>query len=157
MSRPLSLSARQSLYAGGTDDVFLILLTFSHDSLAAPIRVTSDAVNTASRGDVFIAYPFDLSLPDDDETRPPRARLTIDNIDRQIMAAVRSLSTPPAVLIEIVRAADPDTVEARFADFKLLNVQYDVQVIQGDISVEDFTTEPFPAHTFSPSLFPGLF
>lgn len=157
MSRDFSTSARQSLYAGSTDDVFLILLTFLHDDLTAPIRVTSDAVNTTSRGNLFIAYPFELSLPDDDETRPPRARLTIDNIERQIMTAVRNLTTAPTVLIEIIRAADPDTVEARFADFKLLNVQYDAHVIQGDISVEDFTTEPFPAHTFSPSLFPGLF
>jgi hypothetical protein len=81
----------------------------------------------------------------------------IDNIDRRIVQAVRSLTSAPAVLIEIVRAADPDTVEARFVDFKLANVTYDAQVVEGDLTVEDFTAEPFPSASFSPSLFPGLF
>jgi hypothetical protein len=71
--------------------------------------------------------------------------------------AVRSLTSAPALLIEIVRAADPDTVEARFADFRLTNVTYDAHLVQGDLTVEDFTTEPFPAAVFSPGLFPGLF
>ena len=29
--------------------------------------------------------------------------------------------------------------------------------VQGDLTVEDFTAEPFPAAIFSPGLFPGLF
>lgn len=157
MSRVISSLSRQSLYAGETGDAFLVLLTLSHASLAEPIRVTSDAVDTLSRGDSFIAFPFEISLPDDEDRRPPRARLVIDNIDRRIVQAVRSLSSAPSVLIEIVRAADPDTVEARFVDFKLANVTYDSSVVEGDLTVEDFTAEPFPSASFSPSLFPGLF
>jgi Domain of unknown function (DUF1833) len=157
VSRAVSTSALHSLHVQDTQEAFLILLTLSHDSLETPIRVTSDAVQTESNGEVFVPYPFTLSLPDDDESRSPRARLVIDNIDRQIVGAVRSLATPPAVLIEIVRAAAPDTVEARFADFRLVNVTYDAQAVEADLSVEDFTTEPFPAQVFSPGLFPGIF
>ena len=157
MSRIISSLSRQSLYAGESGDAFLVLLTLSHASLSPPIRVTSDSVDTVSRGDNFIAFPFEISLPDDEDRRPPRARLGIDNIDRRIVQAVRSLSAAPAVLIEIVRAAAPDTVEARFVDFRLTNVTYDSSVVEGDLTVEDFTTEPFPSASFSPSLFPGLF
>jgi hypothetical protein len=157
MSRNISLSARQALYAQETDEAFLILLTIDHDSLDVPIRVSSDAVDTNSRGNTFTAFPFDLTLPDDDDNRSPRARLVIDNVDRQIVLAVRALESAPTVLMEIVRAADPDTVEARFADFRLTNVTYDARAVEGDLTVEDFTAEPFPAHVFSPSLFPGLF
>ena len=157
MSRVISSLSRQSLYAGETGDAFLVLLTLSHASLTEPIRVTSDSVDMVSRGDSFIAFPFEISLPDDEDGRPPRARLVIDNIDRRIVQAVRSLSAAPAVLIEIVRAADPDTVEARFVDFRLVNVTYDSSVVEGDLTVEDFTAEPFPSASFSPSLFPGLF
>jgi hypothetical protein len=70
---------------------------------------------------------------------------------------VRSLSTAPTALIEIVRAASPDTVEAQFVDFKLTNVTYDALRVEGDLTLEDFTAEPFPSAIFSPSLFPGLF
>jgi hypothetical protein len=157
VSRSLTAAARRALFASETGEAFLILLTLSHPDLEAPLRVTSDAVDTASRGDTFTSYPFDLALPDDTDGRAPRARLTIDNVDRAIVRAVRGLDTPPTVLIEIVRAAEPDTPEARFVDFRLTNVTYDAHLVQGDLSVEDFTTEPFPAGIFSPSLFPGLF
>lgn len=157
MSRALSLAARTALNAAETGEAFLILLTFTHPGLAAPIRVSGDAVETVSRGETFAAYPFDLLLPDDGEGKSPRARIVIDNIDRQIMAAVRSLQSAPTLLIEIVRAADPDTVEAVFHDFRLQNVTYDSQAIEGDLSIEDFTAEPYPAASFSPSLFPGIF
>lgn len=157
MSRDISLTARQALHAQETDDAFLILLTISHASLPVPIRVTSDAATTVSRGESFVSFPFTLSLPDDDEGRSPRARLVIDNVDRQIVQAVRTLTSAPTVQIEIVRSAEPDVVEAAFADFRLYNVNYDSHVVEGDLTLENFTAEPFPAAVFSPSLFPGMF
>lgn len=157
MSRPVSLAAQAALNAQETGEAFLILLTLSHAQLATPLRVTSDAVETASRGNVFVPFPFELSLPDDDAEKSPEARLAIDNVDRQIVKAVRGLPSAPAVLIEIVRAAEPDTVEARFEDFRLTNVSYDSRVVEGNLTVEDFTAEPYPAFLFSPGLFPGLF
>lgn len=157
MSRTVSNTAKAALFAPETGEAFLILLTLSHPDLAVPIRVSSDAVNTTSRGDLFIAYPFDLTLPDGEEQRPPRARLVIDNVDRQIVATIRTLQSAPTLLIEIIRASDPNTVEAKFSDFKLFDITYDSQVITADLTLEDFTAEPYPAATFSPSLFPGLF
>lgn len=157
MSRSLSSSAKTALNAAETGEAFIILLTFTHGSLASPIRVSSDDVNTVSRGETFAAYPFELVLPDDGEGRSPRARLVIDNVDRQIMEAIRSLQSAPVLLIEIVRAAAPDTVEAVFHDFRLQNVTYDSRAIEGDLSIEDFTAEPYPAASFSPSYFPGIF
>lgn len=157
MSRALSPSMRRALHAAETEEAFLVLLTLSHADLATPLRVTSDAVATLSRGDSFTPFAFDLTLPDDLDGHAARAKLAIDNVDRQIVLAVRSLETPPDVLIEIVRAADPDTVEAKFVDFKLTQVTYDAQRVEGALTLEDFTAEPYPAATFSPSLFPGLF
>ncbi|MBU6475064.1 MAG: DUF1833 family protein [Alphaproteobacteria bacterium] len=157
MSRSLSSLAQQSLFASETSDAFLVLLTLSHPDLPQPITVTSDAVPTVSNGTTFVPFPFDLALPNDLDAKSYRARLVIDNIDRQIVQAVRSVSTAPDMLIQIVRAAAPDTVEAQFIDFKLTNVVYDAYRIEGDLTVEDFTAEPYPAATFSPGLFPGLF
>ncbi len=157
MSRPLSLSTRQALFASNTGEAFAILLTLDHSALAAPIRVSSDAVDTISRGETFVAFPFELMIPDDTQGASPRARLVIDNIDRTIVAALRAIGSAPSALIEIVRAADPDTVEASFHDFKLTNVSYDALSVSGDLTVEDFTAEPWPAAVFSPANFPGIF
>ena len=157
MSRHLSAGTCQALFAAESTDVFIILLTFMHADLAEPIRVGSNSADTVSRGQVFIAYPFDLTLPDDDEGRAPRARLVIDNVDRQIVATLRNLATSPILTLEIVRAAEPDIVEAVFHDFRLRNVRYDSHVIEADLTIEDFTAEPYPAGSFCPSVFPGIF
>ncbi len=157
MSRNITATTRQAIYGSETGEVFIILLTLTHPSLSAPIRISSDSVDTNSRGEVFVAYPFDLTLPDDEESRATRARLVIDNVDRQIIAALRGVTTAPVVLMEIVRAAEPDVVEAVFSDFRLTNVTYDSQQIEADLGIEDFTAEPYPAASFSPSLFPGIF
>jgi hypothetical protein len=153
----VTAATRRAFYGAETDDAFLILMTFTHAELAEPIRVSSDAVDTTSRGQLFVSYPFDLALPDDDEQRAPRARLVIDNVDRQIVAVLRGLTSSPVLTLEIVRAAEPDTVEAVFHDFRLRNVRYDSHIIQAELTIEDFTAEPYPAGSFSPSLFPGIF
>lgn len=157
MSRPVSLTARQALFAQETGEAFLILLTIDHASLAQVIRVTSDQVTTVSRGQEFVPFAFDLTLPDDAENASPSARLRIDNVDRQIIAAIRRIESAPSVLMEIVRAQEPDMVEAAFPDFKLTDISYDSQVVEGNLTIEDFTAEPFPAGTFSPGLFPGVY
>ena len=157
MSRIVSSTTGSALYSQDTGEAFLILLTIDHVNLSSPIRISSDAVDTISRGNNFIAFPFELTLPDDQENSSPRAKLVIDNVDRQIVNAVRSISSAASALIEIVRAADPEVVEAQFTDFKLTNVFYDSQKVEGDLTIEDFTAEPFPAASFSPSLFPALF
>lgn len=157
MSRNISAGTRQALFAAETAEAFIILLTFAHESLAEPIRVCSDSMDTVSRGNAYVAYPFELTLPDDDESRAPRARLVIDNVDRQIVATLRGLATSPVLTLEIVRTAAPDVVEAVFHDFRLRNVRYDSHVIEADLTIEDFTAEPYPAGSFCPSLFPGIF
>lgn len=157
MSRNISPQTRAAIYAPETDDVFIILLTLHHPGMAVPLRVCSGGQEVTSRGESFVAFPFALTLPEDEDGRAPRARLSIDNVDRQIVAAVRSLTSSPQVLIEIIRAAAPDVVEATFEDFRFTNITYDSRAVTGDLTVEDFTAEPYPAASFSPSLFPGLF
>lgn len=157
MSRNITPQTRAAIYAPETDEVFIILLTLHHAGMEAPLRVCSGGQEVTSRGEAFVAYPFALTLPEDEDGRAPRARLSIDNVDRQIVAAVRGLTSSPQVLIEIIRAAAPDVVEATFEDFRFTNITYDSRAVTGDLTVEDFTAEPYPAASFSPSLFPGIF
>jgi hypothetical protein len=157
VSRSVSLTTRQALYAQETGEAFLVLLTIDHVDLASPVRVSSDSVDTQSRGETFVAFPFRLSLPDDGDDRPPRARLAIDNVDRTIVQSLRQIDSAPRVLIEVVRGADPDAVEAVFPDFELSNARYDALTVQGELTLESFLREPYPAALFTPANFPGLF
>ncbi len=157
MARSVSQTVKQAVNAPETGETFIILLTIDHADLSQPIRVSSDAVDTVSRGDTFVAFPFELSLPDDTEDRLPRARLRIDNIDREVVKAVRSITSAPSVLIEIVLASDPETVEVSFPDFQMRDIGYDALTVEGSLTLEEIAGEPYPARIFSPADFPGLF
>jgi hypothetical protein len=157
VSRPLSLAARQALTAPETDEVFLILLTISAAGLDPPIRVVNDRSGLVSRGATFVAFPFEIALPADDADTLSTVQLRIDNVDRAIVAALRQLTAPPTVTIEVVRAAEPDVIEAGPFAMQLLTADYDALVVTGTLSFEDVLNARFPADDFAPADFPGLF
>lgn len=157
MPRDVSQTLREAVHGQETGEAFLVLLTLNHDDLAAPIRVVNDGADLASRGETFQAFPFRLALPSDMDERPPRMRLQIDNVDRTVVQALRSISGAPTVLVEVVLASDPDTVEASFPDFVLRAADYDALAVTGELVLERFIHEPFPAQRFTPANFPGLF
>ncbi len=156
MSRTLSTTGLKAIFAQEISEVFAILLTITHPDLEMPIYVSSDAVDTVSRGQVYTALPFDLTLPDENDLHMPRAYLTIDNVGRVLMAPIRQMNAPADVKIEIIRVSEPDFVEIAFPDFKLTNIRYDAAKIQGKLSLEVFASQPYPAGIFAPSEFTGL-
>lgn len=137
-------------------DMPLILITIDHDDLPSAIRVVNNNENVVSRGEEFIAFPFDIAIPDSLENAPPSAKLRIDNVSREIGQAIRLIRSPPRITIEIVRMETPDIVEMSFPEMRLRNVRVDALTVSGDLAFEDLTREPYPAHTFSPANFPGL-
>ena len=157
MSRNVSAELKQAVYAQETTESFIVLVTLSHPDLETPIRVNSSGQEVISNGDLFVAFPFEVILPDDVDDRPPRARLSIDNVSREIVLAIRTISSAPFVTIQIVMASSPSTIEAEFPDFRLANITYDQLTVEGDLTLEEFIGEPYPARVFSPADFPGLF
>ena len=157
MSRSLSLAARQAVHAQETDAVFLLLLTLDHEDLAGPIRVVNNTEDVTSRGDTYIAWPFEIALPDEDPDSVARVTLRIDNVDREIVKNLRAISSPLSVGLEVVMAASPDTVEAGPFNMTLVSAEYDALTVTGEIAFEDVLNEPFPGHGYVPSAYPGLF
>lgn len=157
MSRSTTLTLRQAVNAQETDEVFLLLLTIDHAELGAPIRVVCDKADVTSGGDTYSQFAFQVSLPDDREDRPPRVTLRIDNVDRQIVQAIRTITSAPSVTLEVVLASDPDTIEAGPFDFELRSARYDALLVEGELGFEPVLDEPFPAQRFTPQLYPGLF
>lgn len=153
-----SAAFKKAVFASQTGEAFLVLVAISHPSLAAPLRVTSDGVPTVSGGETFVAYPFQIELAAEGDDVAPRIRLTIDNVDREIVAAIRGAGlAAPTVTVQVVLGSDPDTIEAEFPDFKLRQADYTALTVEGELALEDFTTLPYPYLTFTPSRFPGLF
>jgi len=134
----------------------LILLTIDHAQLDAPIRVVNNKVNVTSGGNEFIAFPFQITLPDSSEDAPPFSKLSIDNVSREIGQAIREISTPPSLMIQVVRQETLDVVEAEFVGMYMVNVSYDALQVSADLLFEDLTRESYPSYTFSPASFKGI-
>jgi hypothetical protein len=157
MSRILSTAARQAMFAAETEQVFLLLLTIAHADLAETIRVAHNSQDVVSRGETYLAYPFRIELPADRDDQVAQVQLSIDNVDRQIVQAVRSLSGSPSVTLEVVLASSPDLLEAGPFEFSLLDAGYDALTVTGTLGYEDVLNEPYPGDSFTPNLFPGMF
>ena len=157
MSNPVSATFKREVFKQETSECFILLVTIDHDDLLDPIRVSSDGVDTVSRSNTFVTFPFEITLPSDSDEEPPESKILIDNVDRQIVEAVRSITSPPSVLLEIVLASDVDTVEIDWPDFELIDVDYDALTVQGVLTQERFSAEPYPFLKFTPGNFPGLF
>jgi hypothetical protein len=153
----VSDSFKADVFAQETGEAFIILLAIDHDDLSSPIYLGSDGVDTISNSKTYIAYPFDFIAPAMAGDKEPAAKIEIDNVSREIIEAIRGLSSPPTIEVDIVRASVPDTIEVSFPDFLLNDVTYDRLVVSGTMVVETLGNEPFPAHSFLPSNFPGLF
>lgn len=155
--RTLSAAARAAIYAAQTDQVFLQLLELDHADLVSPLRFVSNTESVVHDGNTYLPFPFLVDLPDDKEGQITSARLTVDNVDRQVVTAIRSIETAASVTFLVVLASSPDTVEAGPLVFTLRNVSYNAQQVQGELIYEERLNLEVPGLKFTPELFGGLF
>jgi len=167
VSRAVSDRFREAVYAQETDEVPICLLTVTHETLDDPIYISSDPTTrlsdepliygTDSRGEQYIFLPFEFTLPDDKSDSAPRVLLTMDNINRELVALLRSFSTPPSVKLEIVLASDPDVVEITVPVLQMSDSTFEDHTISSTTVADPLINEPHPAGQFTPGAFPGLF
>ena len=166
MSRTLSNTAIEALFSQETDKEFIPLVLIHHPMMSEPIRVAGsrDSVQFDDQfgpNKEYVAYPFSITLPDETEDRPPEVSIVIDNVDKRIVDNVRLISEgAPNVTLTIV-LKDPTTSsifkEAGPFNFTLRSVEWNRLTVRGVISYESILDEPYPAGTFNPVEFPGLF
>lgn len=155
----------EAIHARSTDEVFLYLITIDHEDLVEPIYISNDTRDTLgtgqkgviSNGIEFVYIPFQFILPTLEKDSIPKAKISIDNVTREIVAAIINIQNPPDVRIQIALASDPNTIEYDLSGFKIASVTYDAMTIEGDLTVEQYFNEPYPSVKFTPSRFPGLF
>ncbi len=167
----VSLNFRQAAYAQETGRVPIALITFTHDDLTDPIRISCDPTErihglttdeevvygTVSNGNDYIFLPVRLKLPDDTDEGPGEMQIEIDNIHRDLTATIRGIHTPVTCNVSIVMDNALDTVELSWPEFRMVGIQYTAATISATLQMELLEREPYPAGSFTPSHFPGLF
>lgn len=165
--RTLSLNFRHAMMAQESGEVAIALLTITHPALTLPIYLSSDPTTlisatplvygTVSRGNTYLYVGMQITLPDEQDDAAPASKMVISNVDRSIIPLARSVSSPPSVKIEFLLASAPDTVEFSIPVMDMINLQYDVDNLTFDLAIDALAIEPFPAGSFDPASFPGLF
>lgn len=171
MSRLGSLSpaALKAMFSTDGNDTMAVLLTITGAGITTPIRLcdnytqristTADEVvyGIPSRGNNYIFLPFQITLPTEETEAAPRCQIILNDVTRYLIPTIRQATTALTVVIELVMTSTPDTVEISFSNFLMSGITYNADTITADLNVESLAVEPFPAHTFTPSYFPGLF
>ena len=151
------MTLRAAVTAQQTGEVLLVLLEIDHADMSTPIRVVNNQVGIMSGGDLYAPFPFQVQLPDERDDTMSAVTLRIDNVDQQIVTALRQLTSAPTVDLSVVLASDPDTVEAGPFSFSLTQATYDANAVVATLAYEDVLREPIPGDRFTPTNFPGVF
>jgi len=146
------------MFAQQTDEIFLCKLELSHPDWAQPFYFINDRVNHTDAGlTEWIGFPFQIKLPDDRDDEVPLAQLSIDNVDRQIVQAVRGISTPATITLWVVLASDIDDVVAGPYVFSFNSSSWDALTVSGSLEFEPILNMRWPQDDFTSITTPGLF
>jgi hypothetical protein len=156
MSRTVTADFLDALVFQAADEDFTVLATISHPTISEPIRLVCDTVDIVSNGNTFIGFPFEFTLPSDNEA-PPRGRIRIQNVDKRLGQVILSLETAVNLQLDVILRSDPDTLQVSYKRLKIRNITGDAVAIEGEIGVQDYTTLQWPRSRAIKSVLPGLF
>lgn len=163
MSRPVSDPFRRAVDRPETDEVLITLVTVDHPDLAGgPLRLSSDEVDTVSRGETYVARAFSILPPDDVDGRQRPARFSVPVVRApggagDPVAVLRQIETPPTITIELVLASQPDVVDVSWPNLELTDFDVEAEILSGSLRRKQVAGVGVPYKRFTPALVPGLF
>jgi hypothetical protein len=148
---------RASMFAGETSERYLVLLVVDHPDMAVPLYFVNNYADVTSNAILYTAIGFDISLPADTDEELPRVKLTIDNVGRTLVPTISQYSDGLTITMSVILASAVNTVEVGPYTMTVQSISFDAQSVVLDLGFCTFLDESFPAHSFTPMDFPGLF
>jgi hypothetical protein len=141
------------------DVAFLWLLTFDDYANATQLRAVNNLEDVTSNGQLFTAFPFELTLPPDDGQRPQSLKLSFPNVGRELMDLVRKYDAgnTPKVRVDLVLSSSPDTIEKTIDFMVVSNVTFNAMSITFELSPSSIFARRTSVGTYNQAEFPGLF
>lgn len=158
MAHPYSANAKESMNSLGGFSLPITLLEITHPNLATPLRVCDDTQDITSNGNLYTAMAFRLVPPDDLSQGQPRARLSVDNVGRELTSWIESSGGGKNASVRImqVRRAAPNTLELDIT-MQLDNVSMTMPEVSGDLGFPDIYNRPACTVLYTPTTAPGLY
>lgn len=155
--RSVSPSALQAMLSRETSEVFLVTMRVMHASFPT-IRIVNNTQSIERNDGTYLAFPFSVQLPSEQEDRITEIYVQFDNIDDDILEQIRTIEGRPNVSFEVVLASSPNTVEAGPFNFSIIDAKYDARLVTCSIGMEeDILNQAVPKGDYNPITSPGLY
>jgi hypothetical protein len=152
----LSATAIHEAFAEHSQVAWYILLDIEHPDLTGTMRFVNSQSDVVSNGNTYSSFPFEIALPDADGETPQKATLRIDNISREVYAAIWALNPSPTITISVALSSQPDVIEYQTGRLYLGQVTADEVVLEGELIPLQYSRETWPGAVINPARFPGL-
>lgn len=158
MSRALSANYKSTLGKVSPEETPKVLLEISHEALETPVRVINDTDDITSGGDLYVACPFKCVMPDDFENQLPKAKLSVDNVGRDLMYWVETSGGGEGATVRFqqIMRSRPDAVEWEI-DLNLYNVTANQMEVGADLGYDNLFSRPAILMQFRPDNSPGMY
>ncbi len=156
MSNQLSPALLAQLYAQESDVPFLMLVTLTHPSFTT-VRLVNNSEDIVSNGQTFTAFPMNIRLPADDGETTREVSIEFDNVSRELIDELRTVTTPIEVKVEMILASNPDDIQVTLDELKMRNVTYNKSRVSARLYLDSFLNVELTSEKYSPKLYPGLF
>lgn len=162
----LNQAIKEAYAAAPTDEVVYDTLEFAHTSFASSIYVVRGFNNITATlespgGSVeFVAFPFDIVLPEIAQTGAPEFTITIDNVSAEIVANLELAVASTDLLYVTYRPYLKSDLSAPQMDPPMTlivdHIEVDVFQVRARAGWGDIMNATFPNELFTTRRFPGL-
>jgi len=135
---------------------YFFLMTITDPESSTILRVVNNLEDVTSRGEVYTAFPFEITLPPDAGTAPAGVKVTTVNVGAELMQILRGTLDPPRVKLELILSNDTDVVEKTIDFMVLRNLEYDIESVSFELTSSSIFARKTCTGIYSQNEFPGL-
>lgn len=152
----LSLHAVDQMYRNNSEDPVLMLLelTFPNSTTYYYVNNTEDIT---SNGQVYTAFPFAFTLPNEEIETEPELSITLSNVGLDLIDDFRSNVQDITAKVKVVFASVPDFVEIGIDSLEVKSISYNEATISVMLGYQDILNTKIPSYSYTPVDFPGLY
>lgn len=134
MARTITANAREQVQFTEMADVLLVVLDITHADLTGTLRLVNNNQSITYNSNTYSASNFKFIPPAQEGGEVVSAKLSFSNVDRTLLAALRSIPTAPEITVNIIFYGTSAVREAGPWVFYLKDILYDVKTITGTLA-----------------------
>lgn len=171
MDNTLSAAIKEAYAVAPANVIIYHTLELWHPAFSAPIRVVRDyedltatleasAPRNANQAVTFIAFNFDFTKPEVSSTGVPQITITMDNVDRAIVANIEAALSSTELVTVIYREFISTDLSSPQNNppltMTITNVVADLFKVTATAGFPNLHNKRFPTLEYSPETFHGL-